>query len=78
MQRDFIFCEIGTEYFIQLRFGGKIYVKFLSGFQCWLDKQHMTLWQGLAGTQRQARELISGPHIAAKTRLLSLIEGNPG
>ena len=24
--------------------------------QCWLDKQHMTLWQRLAGTQRQARE----------------------
>jgi hypothetical protein len=31
----------------------------------------MTLWQGLAGTQRQAQELISGPRIAAKTRLLS-------
>jgi hypothetical protein len=31
----------------------------------------MTLWQGLAGTQRKARELISGPRIAAKTRLLS-------
>jgi hypothetical protein len=31
----------------------------------------MTLWQGLAGTQRQARELILGPHIAVKTRLLS-------
>jgi hypothetical protein len=39
--------------------------------QCWLDKQHMTLWQGLAGTQRQAQELISSPRIAAKTRLLS-------
>jgi hypothetical protein len=39
--------------------------------QCWLDKQHMTLWQGLDGTQRHARELISGPCIAAKTRLLS-------
>jgi hypothetical protein len=39
--------------------------------QCWLDKQHMTLWQGLAGTQRQAWELISGPRIAAKTGLLS-------
>jgi hypothetical protein len=39
--------------------------------QCRLDKQHMTLWQGLAGTQRQARELILSPHIAAKTRLLS-------
>jgi hypothetical protein len=39
--------------------------------QCWLYKQHMTQWQGLAGTQRQARELISGPRVAAKTRLLS-------
>jgi hypothetical protein len=39
--------------------------------QCCLDKQHMTLWQGLASTQRQARELISGPRTAAKTKLLS-------
>jgi hypothetical protein len=39
--------------------------------QCWLDKQHMTLWQGLVGTQRHAQGLISGPHIATKTRLLS-------
>jgi hypothetical protein len=29
------------------------------------------MWQGLAGTQRQARELISGPSIAIRTRLLS-------
>jgi hypothetical protein len=36
-----------------------------------VDKQHMTLWQGLDGTQRQARELISGPRTAAKIRLLS-------
>jgi hypothetical protein len=36
--------------------------------QCWLYKQHMPLWQGLAGTQRQAREMISGPRKAAKTR----------
>ena len=39
--------------------------------QCWLYKQHMTLWQGRTGTQGHARELISGPGIAAKTRLLS-------
>ena len=39
--------------------------------ECWLYKQHMTQWQGLAGTQRQAREWISGPRFAAKTRLLS-------
>jgi hypothetical protein len=29
------------------------------------------MWQGLVGTQRQARELISGPCIAIRTRLLS-------
>jgi ribonuclease HI len=46
--------------------------------QCWLDKQHLMLWQGLAGTQRQARDLISGPRIATKTRLLSLIGRSPG
>jgi ribonuclease HI len=40
-------------------------------FQCCLDKQHMTLRQGLTSTQRQARELISGPSPAAKTKLLS-------
>jgi hypothetical protein len=39
--------------------------------QCWLDKQHLIMRQGLAGTQRQARELISGPRTAARTRLLS-------
>jgi hypothetical protein len=39
--------------------------------QCWLVKQHSIVWQGLAGTQRQARELISGPRTAVKTRLLS-------
>jgi hypothetical protein len=31
----------------------------------------MTLWQGLAVTQRQARELILGHCTAAKTKLLS-------
>jgi hypothetical protein len=31
----------------------------------------MIQWQGLAGTLRQARELISGPRIAAKTTLMS-------
>jgi hypothetical protein len=38
--------------------------------QCWLDKQHMIWWQGLAGTQRQALELTSGPRTAAKTMIL--------
>jgi hypothetical protein len=36
-----------------------------------LDKQHLIMWQGLAGTQRQARELILGPCTAARTKLLS-------
>jgi hypothetical protein len=39
--------------------------------QCWLERQHLVRWQGLAGTFRQARELTSGPRIAAKTTLLS-------
>jgi hypothetical protein len=39
--------------------------------QCWLDKQHLIMWQGPAGTQRQARELILGPRTVARTRLLS-------
>jgi hypothetical protein len=39
--------------------------------QCWLDRQHLVRWGGLAGTLRQAQELISGPHIAAKTTLMS-------
>jgi hypothetical protein len=39
--------------------------------QCLLDRQHLVQWRGLAGTMRQAQELISGPHIAAKTTLMS-------
>jgi ribonuclease HI len=39
--------------------------------QCWLDRQHLMQWQGLVGTLRPARELISGPHTAAKTMLMS-------
>jgi hypothetical protein len=27
----------------------------------WMDKQHLALWRGPCSTQRQARELISGP-----------------
>jgi hypothetical protein len=39
--------------------------------RCWLDRQHLVRWQGLAGTIRYVQELISGPHIAPKTMLLS-------
>ena len=38
---------------------------------CWLVNQHWVQWQGLGGTQRQARELISGPCLGAKTKFLS-------
>jgi hypothetical protein len=39
--------------------------------QCWLDRQHLVQWWGLAGTTRQPQELILGPHVAAKTTLMS-------
>jgi hypothetical protein len=39
--------------------------------KCWLVNQHMTLWQGLTNTKRQAREMISSPSLAVRTRLLS-------
>jgi hypothetical protein len=38
--------------------------------QCWLHRQHLIRWRGLAGTMRQTRELISGPRTAAKTTLM--------
>ena len=38
----------------------------------WMEKQHLVLWRGPCGTQRQARELISGPNLATRARLLSV------
>ena len=38
---------------------------------CWLANQHREKWRGLSYTQRQARELISGPCLGAKARFLS-------
>jgi len=32
---------------------------------CWMGKQHLALWCGPCNAQRQARELISGPDLAA-------------
>jgi hypothetical protein len=37
----------------------------------WMKNQHLTLWRGPSSTQKQARELISGPNLATGTRLLS-------
>jgi hypothetical protein len=36
-----------------------------------MEKHHLTLWGGPCSTQRQARELISGPNLATGARLLS-------
>ena len=35
----------------------------------WMDKQHLALWRGPCSTQREARELISGPDPAIGARL---------
>ena len=37
----------------------------------WMQRQHLSLWRSPCGTQRQARELISGPNLATGARLLS-------
>jgi hypothetical protein len=37
----------------------------------WIANQHLALWREPCGTQRQARELISGPNLAIGARLLS-------
>ena len=33
--------------------------------RCWLVNQHWIWWRGLSDTQRQTRELISGPCLSA-------------
>jgi ribonuclease HI len=37
----------------------------------WMGKHHLVLWRDTCSTQRQARELISGPDLATSARLLS-------
>jgi hypothetical protein len=37
----------------------------------WIENKHLALWRGPCSTQRQARELISGPDLAMWARLLS-------
>ena len=39
--------------------------------KCWVKNQHLALWCGPSSTQRQARELISGPDPDIGARLLS-------
>jgi len=38
---------------------------------CWVANQHWVRWRSLGDTQRQARELISGPGLGAKTKVTS-------
>ena len=37
----------------------------------WMENQHLVCWRGPCSTQRQDRELISGPDLATGTQLLS-------
>ena len=37
----------------------------------WLDNQHRAQWQGLGDTHRQARELISGPSLGSRAKLMT-------
>jgi len=38
--------------------------------KCWMENQHLVLCRGPRSTQRQAGELISGPNLATRARLL--------
>ena len=40
--------------------------------KCWMENQHLVLWHCPCSIQRQARDLISGPDLATRARLLSL------
>ena len=40
-------------------------------FRRWLVNQHRAQWQGLGDTQRQARELISGPSLGTRAKFLT-------
>ena len=37
----------------------------------WIENQHLVLWRGPCSTQREAWELICGPDLATRARLLS-------
>ena len=38
----------------------------------WLVNQHLTQWRGLGNTQRQAREIISGPILGTRANFMTL------
>jgi ribonuclease HI len=43
----------------------------------WMERQHLVLWRGPCSTQRQARELNSGPDLARGAHYCPLIGHNP-
>ena len=45
--------------------------KYKNGLSRWLFNQRWARWRGLGNTQRQARDLISGPSLGAKAKFLS-------
>ena len=48
-----------------------MFLKWILKLNRWMGKQHLALWRGPCDTQRQARELISGPDLTTGARLLS-------
>jgi hypothetical protein len=48
---------IGPEHFL-----GVSWQNIRQKLKCWMMNQHLALWRGPCSTQRQARELISGPN----------------
>jgi hypothetical protein len=64
---NYLYLPTKTDYNYNLRHLHDIRRRIRS----WLVNQHWVWWRGLGDTQRQARELISGPCLGAKARFLS-------
>ena len=46
--------------------------------KCWIENQHMVMWQVLSSTQRQAGMLIRGPSPTQRPDFSPLTGHNPG
>ena len=64
LARTFLFRSLRD----QSLFGGR---SVENKIKRWMDNQHLVMWRGPCGTQRQARELKCGPYLATRARLLS-------
>jgi hypothetical protein len=51
--------------------GGLLCKSYKKRISRWLYNPHWARWRGLGDTQRQTRELISGPSLGARARFLS-------